>query len=314
MFKKLLLCLSLYVSLYAFEEKSYDISVYKNQDLEIFIYTLNKEQKHGYMVKQGDVFAFKVDAKKDKMHLSGDFGICDLKEEKLVLKAKCKIENEKQNFLLKKLDFKAQIYKLKLSENIKDNGRTYEFNYSHALLKSKNLKIQKIFDEFNENLDEAKLRELSELKLKNYKDKEEYFDNESIIDVNIAYMDENFISLAKNIYEYKGGAHGMQFVQRQNYDLKNNKWLDLNEELKLDDENFKNFVKKKILQEKDRDDLYNLDDFKISSIFEIRKNGIIMIWEPYEIAPYSSGVIELFLNFEEIKPFLKDKSLLINLK
>ncbi|EAL3938610.1 DUF3298 domain-containing protein [Campylobacter lari] len=116
------------------------------------------------------------------------------------------------------------------------------------------------------------------------------------------------ISLGKNIYECKGGAHGMTHIIRKTYNIDDMKLLRLKKELKLDNEDFQEMMKQKITSLYDVKEIFDLKEFKMSEIFELREDGINFIWEPYEIAPYLTGVVEVFVSFEELKPFWKSNS------
>jgi len=54
------------------------------------------------------------------------------------------------------------------------------------------------------------------------------------------------------------------------------------------------------------------DHIELSNEIYITTNGLGFVYQPYEIAPYSFGSIEVFLEKEKILPFLKQNSFLIN--
>ena len=49
---------------------------------------------------------------------------------------------------------------------------------------------------------------------------------------------------------------------------------------------------------------------ELPKLFFIEPNGISFVWQPYEIAPYSSGDIQVFMSFADLKNFVNKESAL----
>lgn len=116
---------------------------------------------------------------------------------------------------------------------------------------------------------------------------------------NVYFVSKNIFVTKQGNYLYDGGAHGNQSDIYENFlngkklalkdillDTKDPKLLDLIWQ------KVKNlaYIKKK--------------DLKISENFAFSPFGVIFVYNPYEIAPYSQGIFEIFFNYDEIWDFL----------
>ncbi|OQC62044.1 MAG: hypothetical protein BWX51_00191 [Bacteroidetes bacterium ADurb.Bin012] len=121
-------------------------------------------------------------------------------------------------------------------------------------------------------------------------------------------------------YAFTGGAHGMEVSKYQTFNLKNGSVIHLAEQLDLEKQDLiidlitKNLAK--TYAEETRGNLLEAgffsDHIELSNEIYITTNGLGFVYQPYEIAPYSFGSIEVFLEKEKILPFLKQNSFLIN--
>ncbi|TXE86358.1 DUF3298 and DUF4163 domain-containing protein [Campylobacter volucris] len=305
-----ILCAS---SIFAYEENIFDVQTLQSKQLYISLYQSQKSNtSYGFIEDKNSSYSFLGSVKNAKYFIeASDFGNCTIENtSKENFQALCKINEKNESFVFKKGGIKAKIYQLTLKDKIvsKENKDIdFEFVDSLIFIDSKNQKLQKIVDDFNENLDKKSLKE----KLAQANEKwisEAISSNENLNQSYIFYYDGKIISLGKDIYEYKGGAHGITTIQRKTYDIDSMKLIQLKNELKIENDEFINLIKSKLLNEHDKNEFFNMDEFKMSEIFEVRQNGLIFVWEPYEIAPYSSGTIELFISYEELKPFWRANS------
>ncbi|AJC86275.1 DUF3298 and DUF4163 domain-containing protein [Campylobacter sp. RM16704] len=314
MFKKIAFGLSLYVSLYAYEKNTFDVSFLQGKEFDIQLYSSAKSNtSYGYIQTKQKQHSFWGSANKNEYFIDiNDFGACALKDVKNnKTEALCKIGNKKEEYTFEKKLSGFKIYKLSLKDQkqLSEDNKTIDFDYSADLLKysSKNKNLEKIIDDFNENLNEASLIQIAKENKDKWK-KEEIVNNDFLAQAYVFYQDDKIISLGKNIYEYKGGAHGMMNYERKTYDIINMTLINLKMELKLENEDFKKLIKDKLFSLYNENELFDTKDLKMTEIFEVRKDGLVFIWEPYEIAPYSTGVVEIFIDFKELKPFWKKNS------
>ncbi|MCR6571910.1 RsiV family protein [Campylobacter insulaenigrae] len=309
MVKKLIVNFALCIGALAYEENIFNVQVLKANGLNISLYSSQKDNtSYGFVENNNGSRNFLGNVNKNEYSID------------IYNKGSCLIKNIKNNdfsilckdeeTILKKDDFKAEIIQLSLKDKLQVSpDKVIEFDFVDDLLKieSKDRKLQRIVDDFNQNLDKKSLKDKIMQIHKKWKNDAEIF-YENLSQSFIFYYDKKIISLGKNTYIYEGGAHGMNSMQRKTYDIDSMKLINLKNELKIENDQFVNMIKTKLLKEHEESDFFNIDEIKPSEKFEVRQNGLILIWEPYEIGPYSSGAIELFVSYEELKPYWRSKS------
>lgn len=125
------------------------------------------------------------------------------------------------------------------------------------------------------------------------------------------------LTIAINSYSYRGGAHGIASKRYLNYNLINGHRITLDsafvkdEKMLLAAEKF--FRQSQGLSENEalNDTKFNFPNnrFFLPDNFLIRPNEIIFLYNAYEIAPYSDGMIEFKMDVESMKTFIKSEAL-----
>lgn len=123
---------------------------------------------------------------------------------------------------------------------------------------------------------------------------------EAYVEYYITYNQNCAISLYFDQYEYAGGAHGLTIRYSDTWNLQKSKKIDLYE-LFPQGTNVKDYIISSILRQienqiatengsyfEDYDKLVN-DNFKINN-FYLTKEGAVLYFQHYDIAPYSSGI------------------------
>lgn len=117
-----------------------------------------------------------------------------------------------------------------------------------------------------------------------------------------------------NLNMYEGGAHGIYQQLTMNFDEKTGKQITYDDlfvqgyeyrlrEMLLDE--LKRQTKTSTLEElQEQDYLFAMDIFAPQN-FILGKDGIIFIYNPYEIAPYAKGNTELTLTYSKLKEIMK---------
>ncbi len=118
----------------------------------------------------------------------------------------------------------------------------------------------------------------------------------------------NILSLGIRQYAFTGGAHGLQMTRFVNFDLISGSKIRIsdvfaNENLEaLYDSITINLKRKYKMPE--TGNISNLGFFKdkieIAENFTILHNGLLFWYNPYELAPYSFGNIQIFVSFEQV--------------
>ena len=121
-------------------------------------------------------------------------------------------------------------------------------------------------------------------------------------------------SYAMDVYEYTGGAHGNRYLLIQNYDLETGDMVN-EQDLFIDDyyEPLKTLLLNALIAQTDnaesKRDLrrmgYSVADVVPNENFYVTQDGITYVYNPYEIAPYAMGCIEIFLPWETVRPLIR---------
>ena len=127
---------------------------------------------------------------------------------------------------------------------------------------------------------------------------------EAQIDGEVLYQSPEIISIAMTSYTNTGGAHGILNISFLNFDSKTGQRIQ-NNQIFNDVEAFKTvahpFFKDAI---KNKSLLIDYKQFKLPTNIGYSEEGIVLLYNTYEIAPYSSGIIELAIPFGDAEPYL----------
>lgn len=127
---------------------------------------------------------------------------------------------------------------------------------------------------------------------------------EAQIDGEVIFKAQDIISVSLTSYTNTGGAHGMLNISFLNFDAATGTLID-NNALISDIEAFKTMAKKHFEASiKDKDLLLDRETFQLPENIGYSDDGIILLYNTYEIAPYSSGILEFSIPFEDAKPYL----------
>lgn len=132
---------------------------------------------------------------------------------------------------------------------------------------------------------------------------------EAFIDGEVTYRSSDIISIAINTYLDTGGAHGNTNVKFFNFNPQTGELISkadiisnfekLSEviELKLNEHSKSN-------SDDPMEDFFFGNDFQLPESIGFSDEGLIILYNPYEIASYSQGIIEFTIPFEEINSFI----------
>ena len=118
----------------------------------------------------------------------------------------------------------------------------------------------------------------------------------------------NILSLGIRQYAFTGGAHGLQMTRFVNFDLISGGKINLgdiftNEDIEVLHDSITTNLKRKYKIQA-TESLKNLGFFEneinISDNFTILRNGFLFWYNPYELAPYSFGNVQIFVSFEQV--------------
>ena len=122
-------------------------------------------------------------------------------------------------------------------------------------------------------------------------------------------------SYAMDVYEYTGGAHGNRYLLIQNYDLQTGDAVS-EQDLFTDDyyEPLKSLLLEALIAQTDeaetKKDLrrlgYSVDDVVPNENFYVTAEGITYVYNPYEIAPYAMGCIQISLPWDAARHLMRN--------
>lgn len=138
----------------------------------------------------------------------------------------------------------------------------------------------------------------------------------------IVFNAQNFYCKEIYSYSYDGGAHGYYNYAYINYDMLNNTCIDIKDIYSsfgvskavlagLINAN----VRKKFnvdlnISLKDIEDGgFIVEDIPVSDNFYLCKKGIVFVYNPYEVASYASGVINVLVPWSDLKANIQRKGL-----
>jgi len=143
----------------------------------------------------------------------------------------------------------------------------------------------------------------------------ETIDWEAKIHAKVAYEDKKLLTIELNSYLFTGGAHGYGSTRFLNFNKRKGTELE-DWELFDDTKDFQHFAESKFrLQEKIPQDqpinstgfMFEKDSFYLPENIGFTEDGIKLLYNPYEVASYADGPIELTLPYKEVKKYLSRK-------
>jgi len=138
---------------------------------------------------------------------------------------------------------------------------------------------------------------------------------EAKIASSISYEDANFITIILDSYLFTGGAHGYTSKRFLNFDKKKGIELE-NSELFKNIEDFRAFAEAMFREKESIPEgkpinhtgfMFEQDSFYLPENMGFTKEGLKLLYNPYEVASYADGTIELVLPHTEIKKYLVTK-------
>ena len=117
-------------------------------------------------------------------------------------------------------------------------------------------------------------------------------------------MISNILSLTVKFSQFTGGAHPMAYVRNYNFDLNTGELIKLKDLFnKKGGENYKTIIDNFIINQMNKSpEMYFKEDFKgigENVQYYLTKDSVVVFFQLYEVAPYSSGIVEFKIPFSE---------------
>jgi hypothetical protein len=163
--------------------------------------------------------------------------------------------------------------------------------------------------------------ETAKLKGEDAADFDILYSSEKTIRNTILFNRGNIISQVINTYEYSGGAHGSSFTKglvidlNTGYQVTYDNVFDKNTTEKISELLFSALIRSRELSDRESllDAGFDFDELLPTSNFVADDKGITFIYNPYELGAYVLGIVEIFVSYEDIFPYMKRSSPLIRL-
>lgn len=129
------------------------------------------------------------------------------------------------------------------------------------------------------------------------------------VETELLYKTETIITMGLSVYSDTGGAHGSDTIQFLNFNPKTGD-LYSNEDLFSDIEGFKKIAEIYFLDHmknegSDISEFFFGKDFQLPENIGFNEEGIILLYNVYEIASYNQGYTEFVIPIERAESFLK---------
>ena len=150
-----------------------------------------------------------------------------------------------------------------------------------------------------------------------YLDLQKKFPDESIpweanIMAEIAYENNDLLTIKMDSYIFTGGAHGYGSTRFLNFEK--NSGLELTrKDLFKNHRSFVDFAEELFREQENIPGdqsinstglMFELDEFYLPENIGFTVNGLSLLYNPYEVASYADGTIEMTIPFEEVQKFL----------
>jgi hypothetical protein len=175
--------------------------------------------------------------------------------------------------------------------------------------------IRELLGEKNSSEEPGKIMLRHKNKFLNPSSEDELIELESSEAINIEFADNRIICLAQTWSNYTGGAHGLYGTNYENIDLQNNRRLKLSDIIDtiaakktLEKLLEKEFLKKFPLEKDEKiADVLLVEKITATENFALNGKSIAFNYDPYEIAAYVYGQINLVVPYKQIQPFLNPR-------
>lgn len=141
---------------------------------------------------------------------------------------------------------------------------------------------------------------------------EEYAPWEATIHAKVSFENKDLISISLTSYIYTGGAHGYGSTHLLNFDKDSGRELET-EELFSDWEGFMKLAESQFRTQhqiakgqaiNSTGFMFESDTFYLPENIGYTESGLMLLYNPYEIASYADGVIELELPYKKVENML----------
>lgn len=128
---------------------------------------------------------------------------------------------------------------------------------------------------------------------------------EELVDGSVTYQEDDIICYRLNVSSYTGGAHGFTDVELGVFSVSRLEGLELADVFNYNNlQTVNQLIRETLVKNYDCESLDDLaqnglffspEEIEATENFQVDENGITWIYDPYEIAPYSTGEVSVCL-------------------
>lgn len=133
---------------------------------------------------------------------------------------------------------------------------------------------------------------------------------ENQLNSNAFYNDNGFVVLDIGSYGYYGGAHGIQGTSAICFDVKEKKVMVLEDILSIDSLTLQKIVEKNfkarsgLKPNEPMTEVLFENKLPANDNFYFTNKGLGFIYQPYEVAAYAFGIVNVFIPYNEVRQYL----------
>ncbi|MGF1924148.1 MAG: DUF3298 domain-containing protein [Bacteroidia bacterium] len=140
-----------------------------------------------------------------------------------------------------------------------------------------------------------------------------------LITIGVLKKQANYLSLKYTHFDYTGGAHGNTAISFLNYNPTTNHVITLDSLiqggkmdalLKIAEAVFRKNEKLSATEPLENKYFFDKGKFSLAENFHVTDNGLVFLYNPYEIKPYSEGYTELTIPLSALKGIAKPNTIL----
>lgn len=185
-----------------------------------------------------------------------------------------------------------------------DEEYNYEIKLEYPQVRVENIEIQNKINDALKGDSVLHGESLIEEAMSYAEDLEVSYVNEGTSSIYAVYADDNILSIVMEYYRYTGGAHGFNMRVPYNFDLATGEFIGMGYVLDANEDAVA--VINQQIEEQITEDmmLFEGSDPSIDqnfTMFYFTEDDMVIVYNQYEIAPYSSGIIEFNIPKEALK-------------
>lgn len=117
--------------------------------------------------------------------------------------------------------------------------------------------------------------------------------------------DQQFVSVGQLVYQFTGGAHGMSSLTATTFRISSGRAISL-ADLFLPGSNYRERLEGTVRRVGTARGLplWGFNGVKENANYYLTDQGLVLFFQPYEIAPYSEGIVKILVRYQEVADLL----------